>query len=81
MARITVHIQEIEHAVSDALRLFLKDPMQLFLYDCAILYTPKLSLFTLLFLPIMGWTIAKMIQSLRKWTDKTKVTGQFNELD
>ncbi|WP_342265207.1 ABC transporter ATP-binding protein [Cardinium endosymbiont of Philonthus spinipes] len=73
MARITVDIQEVEHAVADALRLFLKEPTQLFCYIVVLFYmSPKLSLFTLLFLPIVGWAIAAIIQSLRKWTDETQ---------
>ncbi|WP_419241103.1 ABC transporter ATP-binding protein [Cardinium endosymbiont of Nabis limbatus] len=73
MARITVDIQEIEYVVPDTLRLFLKEPTQLFCYIVVLFYmSPKLSLFTLLFLPIVGWTIAQIIQSLRKWTDQTQ---------
>ncbi|WP_243518341.1 ABC transporter ATP-binding protein [Candidatus Cardinium sp. cBcalN1] len=73
MSRITVDIQEIEHAVADILRIFLKEPTQLFAYISVLFYiSPKLSLFTLLFLPIVGWAIAEIIQSLRKWTDQTQ---------
>lgn len=73
MARITVDIQEIEHAVADTLRLFLKEPTQLFCYIVVLFYiSPTLSIFTLLFLPIVGWAIAAIIQSLRKWTDETQ---------
>ncbi|MGI2299316.1 ABC transporter ATP-binding protein [Candidatus Cardinium hertigii] len=73
IARITVDIQEIEHVISDTLRVFLKEPTQLFCYIAVLFYiSPKLSLFTLLFLPIAGWAIAEIIQSLRKWTDQTQ---------
>ncbi|CAH2559664.1 ABC transporter ATP-binding protein [Cardinium endosymbiont of Oedothorax gibbosus] len=73
MARITVDVQEIEHAVADTLRLFLKEPTQLFCYIVVLFYmSPTLSIFTLLFLPIVGWAIAAIIQSLRKWTDETQ---------
>ena len=73
MARITVDIQEVEHVVADTLRLFLKEPTQLFCYIVVLFYmSPKLSLFTLLFVPIVGWAIAEIIQSLRKWTDETQ---------
>lgn len=73
MSRITVDIQEIEHAVADTLRVFLKEPTQLFCYISVLFYmSPKFSLFTLLFLPIVGWAIAEIVQSLRKWTDQTQ---------
>ncbi|TSJ81024.1 ABC transporter transmembrane domain-containing protein [Cardinium endosymbiont of Dermatophagoides farinae] len=73
MSRITVDVQEIEYVVGDTLRLFLKEPTQLFCYIAVPFYmSPKLSLFTLLFLPIVGWAIAQIMQSLRKWTDGTQ---------
>ncbi len=73
MSRITVDIQEIEHTVADTLRLFLKEPTQLFSYIVVLFYmSPKLSFFTLLFLPFVGWVIAKILQSLRKSTDATQ---------
>lgn len=73
IARITVDIQEIEHTAADTFRVFLKEPTQLFYYIAVLFYMSlKLSLFTLLFLPIAGWAIAKIIQSLRKWTDQTQ---------
>lgn len=73
MARITTDIQEIEHAVADTLRVFLKEPTQLFCYISVLFYmSPKLSLFTLLLLPIVGWVIAEIIKRLRKWADETQ---------
>lgn len=73
IARITVDMQEIEHAVADTLRLFLKEPTQLFCYIVVLFYmSPRLSIFTLLFVPIVGCAIAQLIQSLRKWTDATQ---------
>ncbi|TDG95159.1 ABC transporter ATP-binding protein [Cardinium endosymbiont of Culicoides punctatus] len=73
MARITTDIQEIEHAVADTLRVFLKEPTQLFCYISVLFYmAPKLSLFTLLLLPIIGWVITTIIKRLRKWANRTQ---------
>ncbi|MDD9139348.1 MAG: ABC transporter ATP-binding protein/permease [Candidatus Cardinium sp.] len=73
MACITTDIQEIDNAVADTLRLCCKEPTQLFCYIAVLFYMSfQLSLFTLLWLPIAGWIIAKIIKQLRKWADRTQ---------
>ncbi len=73
MARITTDIQEIEHAVSDTLRVFLKEPTQLFCYISVLCYMSfKLTLFAFVFLPIVGSTLSIIVKRLQKWADETQ---------
>jgi len=73
IARIITDIQEVEHAVADALRVFLKEPTQLFCYIMVLCnLSLKLTLFTLCFLPLAGWMIAEIIKRVQRWAHKTQ---------
>jgi subfamily B ATP-binding cassette protein MsbA len=73
MARITTDVQEIEYAVSDTLRVFLKEPTQLFCYISVLFYMSfKLTLFAFVFLPIVGSVLSMIVKRLQKWADETQ---------
>ncbi|NOT77281.1 MAG: ABC transporter ATP-binding protein [Cyclobacteriaceae bacterium] len=67
MSRFTNDVQEVEVAVMGSLKAVLKEPLTIIIYF-AILFTisVKLTLFTLLVLPLMGGALAEIIKRLKR---------------
>jgi len=64
---ITNEVQEIESSLINALQTWLKDPFIVLVYFIGLFYiSPKLTLFTIVFLPVSGILIASITNRLRK---------------
>ncbi len=71
-SRLTTDVQEIENTIKFSLDLLLKEPISLIGFFVALfLISFKLTLFTLIIVPISGATISYVTKKLRK---KTKVS-------
>jgi len=67
ISRFTNDVYEVESAVMNSLKAVLKEPITIIVYFF-VLFTisPKLTLFTLLVLPITGGVLAEIIKRLKK---------------
>ena len=67
ISRFTNDVQEVEAAVMNSLKAVLKEPITIIVYF-AILFTisAKLTLFTLIVLPVMGGALAEIIKRLKR---------------
>jgi len=67
ISRFTNDVQEVEVAVMNSLKAVLKEPITIIVYF-AILFTisAKLTLFTLVVLPVMGGALAEIIKRLKR---------------
>lgn len=64
---ITNEVQEIESSLINALQSWLKDPFIVIVYFIGLFYiSPRLTLFTIIFLPISGLLIASVTNKLRR---------------
>lgn len=64
---LTAEVQEIESSVINSLQVLLKDPFIVIAYFGMLMYwSMKLTLFTLIFLPISGFIISSLTRSLKK---------------
>ncbi len=67
ISRFTNDVMEVENAVMNSLKAVLKEPITIIVYFF-VLFTisPKLTLFTLLVLPLTGGVLAEIIKRLKK---------------
>lgn len=67
ISRFTNDVYEVENAVMNSLKAVLKEPITIIVYFF-VLFTisPKLTLFTLLVLPVTGGVLAEIIKRLKK---------------
>jgi subfamily B ATP-binding cassette protein MsbA len=64
---ITNEVQEIESSLVNALQVWLKDPFIVIVYFVTLFFiSPKLTLFTIIFLPVSGLLIASITNKLRR---------------
>ncbi len=67
MSRMTNDINEVEGSVIGALEGWVKDPLAILINLSVLFYiSPKLTIFILICLPIMGFVIGKVSRSLKK---------------
>lgn len=67
MSRFTNDMSEVESSVMNSLKLVLKEPITILVYLCMMfVISVKLTLFTLVFLPITGFVVADIIKRLKK---------------
>ncbi len=67
MSRITNDVQEVEWSAMYVFQVALKEPLTLIVYFGALFYmSPKLTLFTLIVLPIAGFIISGIAKRLKK---------------
>ena len=73
ISRFTNDVQEMENAVMSSLKAVLKEPITIIVYFL-ILFTisAKLTLFTLLVLPLTGGVLAEIIKRLKRQATKTQ---------
>ncbi len=73
ISRFTNDVQEVEHAVMSSLKAVLKEPITIVVYFL-ILFTisAKLTLFTLLVLPLTGGVLAEIIKRLKRQATKSQ---------
>jgi len=71
MSRMTNDVNEIEGSVIGALEGWIKDPLAIIINLTVLFYiSPKLTMFILICLPIMGFIIGKVSRSLKKQSMK-----------
>ncbi|MCX6293685.1 MAG: ABC transporter ATP-binding protein [Sphingobacteriales bacterium] len=71
MSRMTNDVNEIEGSVIGALEGWIKDPLAIIINLTVLFYiSPKLTMFILICLPIMGFVIGKVSRSLKKQSMK-----------
>jgi subfamily B ATP-binding cassette protein MsbA len=67
MSRITNDIAEVEQSVVGTLEGWIRDPMQIIINLMVLVFiSPKLTLFLLVMLPVMGLIIGRISRSLKK---------------
>ena len=67
MSRITNDIQEIDVTLVGSIKVFFREPATIIIYLVFMFYTSiKLTLFTLVFFPIMAFIISEVVKRLKK---------------
>ena len=67
IARMTSDLTEIEWSIMGVLEFFIKDPIHIVIFLTSLIYiSPELTLISFIFLPITGFIITKISQSLKK---------------
>jgi len=67
IARVTNDVQEIETSILNSLKTLFQEPMKVIVYFVALfLISFKLTLFTVLILPVTGFLMAELIKRLRR---------------
>ncbi|MGJ8659142.1 MAG: ABC transporter ATP-binding protein [Cellulophaga fucicola] len=79
IARITSDVLEIQHSFLSVLELIVREPLTIIFTIAAMLtFSPQLTLFVFIFLPISGFLISLIGKSLKKKSDKVqKEQGTF----
>jgi subfamily B ATP-binding cassette protein MsbA len=67
ISRITIDIAEVENSVVGALEGWVRDPLTIIINFAFLFYlSPQLTLFLLIFIPIIGFVIGRISRSLKK---------------
>ncbi len=67
ISRITIDIAEVENSVVGTLEGWVRDPLTIILNFAFLFYlSPQLTLFLLIFIPIIGFVIGRISRSLKK---------------
>ncbi len=67
MSRITNDVQQIEHTITDSLKVILSEPVLLIAFFVGLFsISPTLTLFTLILIPLSGGLIASIAKRLKK---------------
>ncbi|WPZ11465.1 ABC transporter ATP-binding protein [Roseivirga spongicola] len=67
MSRMTNDVQEIEVTLISSIKVFFREPATIIVYLTFLFFTSvKLTLFTLIFFPIMGTIISEIVKRLKK---------------
>ncbi len=67
MATIINEVNEVEGALIQGIQAIIKDPIQIIVsFIFLFIFSVKLTLFTLVFIPIMGFAISRITQPLKK---------------
>ena len=78
IARMSGDVREVENSITSSLDMLIKSPIMIILYFITLIATSwKLTLFTVLVLPAMGWLMGKVGRKLKrqsleaqgKWSD------------
>lgn len=79
MSRVTNDVQEVEYSVVDTLQVVFKEPATIIGFFGVLFYmSAKLTLFTLIFLPISGAIISELVRRLkRKATQSQESLGKL----
>ncbi len=75
MTRLSIDITEVEHALVSTSQLMFKEPIYIFTYIAVMFFiSAKLSLFIIIFLPIVGFLIGRVTRSLRSKTAENQAS-------
>ena len=67
IARMSGDVNEIENSITGSLEMLIKNPILLACYFSVLLYTSwQLTIFTIVVLPVMGWTMGKIGRKLKR---------------
>jgi ATP-binding cassette, subfamily B, bacterial MsbA len=67
ISRFTNDIAEVENAVVNSLKFVMKEPITIIVYFGVLFFiSAKLTLFTLILLPVTGWILAAIIKRLKR---------------
>ncbi|PWL29827.1 ABC transporter ATP-binding protein [uncultured Roseivirga sp.] len=67
MSRMTNDVQEIEVTLVSSIKVFFREPATIIVYLTFLFFTSvKLTLFTLIFFPVMGTIISELVKRLKK---------------
>ena len=67
IARMSGDVQEIENSIMSSLDMLFKNPILIIAYFATLLFISwQLTLFTLLFVPVMGWIMGKVGRKLKR---------------
>lgn len=67
LSRISSDVLEVEWSILNSLEMIFREPVTLFIYLLTLfIMSPYLTLFVLIFLPIMGYIIGQVSKSLKK---------------
>ncbi len=73
MARISSDVQEVEWSIVSSLEMLFREPIALIFYVCTLfVLSPKLTLFSLLLLPVAIWLINMIGKSLKRTSVKVQ---------
>lgn len=76
MSRMITDVGEVESSVVGTLEGWVKDPMSILINLCVLFYiSPKLTLFILLCIPVMGFIIGRVSRSLKKESARVATKG------
>ncbi|RED98919.1 ABC transporter ATP-binding protein [Marinoscillum furvescens] len=82
VARVTTDIQEIEQSAVSTLKAVIKEPFLIIGYLIVLIaISPKLTLYTLLLLPVAGVGVSLVARRIRKWARRSQESmGQIGHL-
>ena len=67
IARMSGDVQEIENSIMSSLDMLFKNPILIIAYFVTLLFISwQLTLFTILFVPVMGWVMGKVGRKLKR---------------
>ena len=73
IARMSGDVQEIENSIMSSLEMLFKNPILIISYFAALLFISwQLTLFTLFFVPIMGWLMGRLGRKLKQKSKKAQ---------
>ena len=80
MSRITNDVQQVEHTITDSLKVIFLEPVQLIAFFIALfIISPALTLFTLILIPVSGGLIASFAKRLKRSASLTQSSlGQIS---
>lgn len=79
ISRISADVQDVEWSIVSSIEMLTRDPISLIMYVVALfVISPKLTLFSLLILPLALWIISVIGKSLKRTS--LKVQGKLGQL-
>lgn len=67
IARMSGDVQEVENSIMSSLDMLFKNPILIVIYFVTLLFISwQLTLFTILFVPVMGWLMGKVGRKLKR---------------
>ena len=67
IARMSGDVSEVEHSISSSIDMLIKNPILIIIYAVALIFLSwQLTLFTIVFTPLMGWIMGVIGRQLKK---------------
>jgi ATP-binding cassette subfamily B protein/subfamily B ATP-binding cassette protein MsbA len=67
IARMSGDVMEVENSITSSIDILIKDPILILFYSAALLFTSwQMTLFTILFVPLMGWIMGVIGKQLKR---------------